>query len=113
LTTLLKQHISIAGELVAAAAAGNTTKATAADKRWHDNAVAIATFLSGANPNWPQATLVDMLNKHLMLTSQEATARIKKNWTQDQMTFDQIFAQAMEMADALSAGIIAQFPTKV
>jgi len=113
LTTLLKQHISIAGELVAASAAGNTAKATDADKRWHDNAVAIATFLSGANPNWPQATLVDMLNKHLTLTAREATDRIKKNWTEDQMTFDQIFSQAMDMADALSAGIIAQFPTKV
>jgi len=113
LTTLLKQHISIAGELVAASAAGNTAKATDADKRGHDNAVAIATFLSGANPNWPQATLVDMLNKHLTLTAREATDRIKKNWTEDQMTFDQIFSQAMDMADALSAGIIAQFPTKV
>ena len=113
LTTLLKQHISIAGELVAAAAAGNTAKATDADKRWHDNALAIAVFLSAANPNWPQATLVDMLNKHLSLTAREATDRIKKNWTDDQMAFDLIYSQAMEMADALSTGIIAQFPTKV
>jgi hypothetical protein len=70
-------------------------------------------FLSAANPNWPQATLVDMLNKHLSLTAREATDRIKKNWTDDQMAFDLIYSQAMEMADALSTGIIAQFPTKV
>jgi hypothetical protein len=113
LTTLLKQHIGIAGELVTAAMAGNTAKQTDADQRWHDNAVAIAVFLSGANPNWPKQTLVDMLNNHLQLTAREATARIKKNWTDDQMAFDQIVSQAMEMADALSAGIIAQFPTKV
>jgi hypothetical protein len=74
---------------------------------------AAAQLTTGANPNWPQATLVDMLNKHLTLTAREATDRIKRNWTEDQMTFDQIFSQAMDMADALSAGIIAQFPTKV
>lgn len=113
LTTLLKKHISLAGELVAAAAAGDAAKQKDADKRWHDNAEDIAEFLSKANPNWPRATLQEMLNKHLALTTREATDRIQKNWTDDAAAFDDIYTQIMGMADALSDGIIKQFPTKV
>jgi hypothetical protein len=113
LTELLKQHISIAGELVAAAKAGDKAKQTDADKRWHDNAGEIATFLSGANPNWSRDALLSMLNNHLALTTNEAVARLQKNWTDDQTSFDSIYTQAMEMADALSGGIAKQFPNKV
>ena len=113
LTDLLKQHISIAVDLVAAAKAGDNPKVADADKRWHDNAADIATFLSGANPNWPRATLLTMLNEHLSLTTQEATARIQKKWTDDVAAFDSIYTQAMHMADALSDGIIKQHPDKV
>lgn len=113
LTELLKQHISIAGELVTAAKAGDQAKQADADKRWHDNATGIATFLSSANPNWPRDALVKMLNDHLALTTREAVARLQKNWADDQTTFDSIYSQAMEMADALSSGIAKQFPNKV
>jgi len=112
LTDLLKQHIAIAGELVAAAKAGDAAKKTDADKRWHDNAADIAAFLASANPNWTKAALVTMLNRHLALTTQEAVDRLQKNWTDDQVTFDSILTQAMEMADALSDGILKQFPAK-
>jgi len=113
LTDLLKQHIAIAGDLVAAAKAGDNAKKTDADARWHANAADIATFLSGANPNWTKDALLGMLNNHLSLTTQEAVDRLQKNWSDDQMTFDKIYNQAMDMADALSSGIIKQFPTKV
>lgn len=110
LTELLKEHITIAGDLVTAAKAGNAAAQADADRRWHSNAGEIATFLSGANPNWPRATLVSMLNSHLALTTQEAVARLQRDWTGDVAAFDRIFAQAMEMADALTDGIRAQFP---
>lgn len=113
LTDLLKQHISIAGELVAAAKAGDQAKQTDADKRWHDNAAEIAMFLSGANPNWTKDALLSMLNNHLALTTQEAVNRLTQKWAEDQASFDSIYSQAMEMADALSGGIAKQFPNKV
>ena len=112
LTSLLKDHITIAVDLVAAAKAGDNAKVSAADARWKQNAADIATFLSGANSNWPRAALLSMLNEHLSLTTQEATARIQKRWTDDVTAFDKIFDQAMHMADELSAGIIKQFPNK-
>jgi len=112
LTDLLKQHILIAVDLVSAAKAGNAAKQAEADKRWHQNAADIATFLSGANPNWRRQTLLDMLNRHLALTTQEAVNRLQQKWNDDVSNFDAIFSQSMMMADALSAGIIKQFPKK-
>ena len=113
LTGLLKGHIMIAVDLVTAAKAGDQAKQTAADQRWHANADSIATFLSSANPNWPRPALVEMLNQHLTLTTAEAVARLQKNWVDDVATFDKIFEQAMMMADALSDGIVKQFPNRV
>jgi hypothetical protein len=113
LAELLKQHISIAGELVAAAKAGDNAKQSDADRRWHDNAAEIATFLAGANPNWTKDALLAMLNNHLALTTREAADRIQQKWSDDQETFDNVYSQAMEMADALSDGIAKQFPLKV
>jgi hypothetical protein len=112
LTELLKDHILIAVDLVAAAKVGDTEKLTDADKRWHANADEIATFLSSANPNWPFDAMRNMLYEHLKLTTGEAVARIGKKWADDVKAFDDIFEQAMGMADGLTKGIVTQFPDK-
>jgi hypothetical protein len=112
LTGLLRDHILIAVDLVAAAKANDQAKLGDADRRWHANASDIAAFLSGANPNWPRAAVESMMNEHLALTTQEATARLKKDWSTDVATFDRIFDQAMMMADTLTDGIVKQFPEK-
>jgi len=113
LTDLLKAHINIATEVVAAAKAGDNTKLADADRRWHDNAADIAGFLAGANPNWSRDGLRMMLNEHLSLTTQEAVLKLQKRWTEDVANFDQIYMQALHMADALTDGILKQFPAKV
>jgi hypothetical protein len=112
LAALLRDHILIAVDLVAAAKANDQTKLKAADQRWHANAADIAGFLSGANPNWPRDAVLSMMNEHLALTTQEAVARLQKNWSGDVATFDKIFDQAMMMADALTDGIVKQFPER-
>ena len=112
LTSLLKDHINIAVDLVGAAKAKDNAKVASADKRWRDNAADIATFLAGANPNWSRDDLLMMLNEHLTLTTREATSRLQGNWTDDVATFDRIYDQALHMADALSNGIVKQFPGK-
>ena len=112
LTDLLKQHILIAVDLVTAAKANDQAKVQDADRRWHANAADIATFLSGANPNWPRQAVLDMLNQHLALTTREAVDRLQKNHSDELSTYDQVFGQAMMMADTLTNGIVAQFPTR-
>jgi len=112
LTTLLKNHISTAGAVVAAAMGKDTAKLAAAQAQWTANADSLADFLATANPNWPKQTLADMLHEHLRLTTNEAVARIKMDWAGDVKAFDAIHQQAMMMADALSSGIIKQFPDK-
>lgn len=112
LTALLKDHILIAADIVSAAKLNQTDKVTELDKKWHTNAQEIAAFLSGANKNWPEAELTKMLNSHLALTTEELMARLQSKWNEDVAAFDKIFTQALEMADALTNGIAAQFPNK-
>ena len=112
LTELLKSHISIAVDLVKAAKAGDTAAKQQADQKWHRNAEEISDFLSKANPNWPRATLVTMMNTHLSTTTDEVVARLTKNWDQDVRTFDAVYDHILMMADALSDGIVKQFPGK-
>jgi len=112
LTTLLKEHITIAVDLIKAAKAGDKANQQQADKRWQDNAVQIADFLSKANPNWPRATLVDMMKTHLSTTTNEVVARLNKNWDDDVRAFDAVYDHILKMSDALSDGIVKQFPDK-
>jgi hypothetical protein len=112
LTALLKQHISIAVDLIKAAKAGDKAAQQAADTKWHQNGEEIATFLSKANPNWPKATLVDMMNTHLSTTTNEVVARLTKNWDGDVKAFDAVYDHILKMSDALSDGIVKQFPDK-
>ncbi|HEV2225927.1 MAG TPA: acetylglutamate kinase [Nitrososphaerales archaeon] len=110
LTKLLKQHIMIAVDLVAAAKVGDQTKFGQEDQKWTKNAEEIAVFLSSANPNWTKADLVDLLGQHLSLTKAETVARLQKKWDDDVKAFDDIFTEILTVADTLSKGIIKQFP---
>jgi|SRR3954470_11155591 len=112
LTELLKAHIMIAVDLVAAAKSGDNAGFANHDARWTANIGEIARFLAGANPNWPENDVLDLLALHLKLTKDEAVARITSDWAADVRAFDDIFNEIMVLADALHDGIVAQFPEK-
>lgn len=48
-------------DLIAAAKSGDQTKFSRADAAWDRNAADIASFLAGANPNWPEKDVADLL----------------------------------------------------
>ena len=113
LTGLLKDHIRIAGELVDAAAKSDKPKVEDASKRWGQNADQLAMFLAAANPaNWKVDDLKTMLHHHLDLTTKEVTAHLGKDWKGSIDAYEKVRDQALEMADALSSGILKQFPQK-
>ncbi|MDQ3804409.1 MAG: glycosyltransferase [Acidobacteriota bacterium] len=113
LSALLKEHITVAAELVSAVKANDKAKADDAGRRWDANADEIATFLSGANPKaWPAAEMRKMMREHLELTTAEVAARLRGDWAADIAAYEKIHTQILHMADMLSAGIISQFPQK-
>ena len=112
LTALLKEHISIAVDIIRFAKSGDKASQQQADAKWHRNGEAIADFLSQANPNWPRATLVEMMNTHLSTTTDEVIARLTKNWDADVRAFDAVYTHILAMADALTDGIVKQFPAR-
>lgn len=112
LTTLLKEHIAVAGDLVKEAKAGNKAAQQQASDRWQQNARQIADFLASANPNWPKATLEQMMTTHLATTTDEVVARLTKNWEADVHAYDKVYDHILMMADALADGIVRQFPDK-
>ena len=112
LTTLLKEHIQIAAELVKAAKSEKKDAVAAEQKKWSKNGKEIAAFLSGANPKWSKATMEEMLQKHLDLTTGEVVARLKKDWKADIKSYDEGHEHMLMFADTLSDGIAHQFPAK-
>jgi hypothetical protein len=112
LTDLLKQHILIAVELVGAAKAGDDDKFATQDAHWTKNAEDIASFLSGANPNWPRADVMDLLAQHLKLTKDETVAVLHKDYGKAIQVFDDIYNEILVLADTLYDGLAAQFPDR-
>jgi hypothetical protein len=110
LAVLLKAHLVIAGDLVKAAKAGDNRAAARIEAEWYKNADEIAAFLSSINPHWTEEELRTMLHEHLALTKDEAVVRLSGRFARDIAIYDEIEQQALDMADALTAGIVEQFP---
>ena len=113
LTELLHEHIVLAAELLKAAKVNNKTEFDNVNTKWFKNADDISTFLNTANPkNWSLADMKKMMHEHLNLTTQEAVARIKKDYKADIEAYDKTKAEILAMSDMLAIGIIKQFPEK-
>ena len=112
LAALLRDHITIATEVVTAAKTGDKAPLTAAQAKWSANGKDIAAFLSTANSHWPKADLEAMLQKHLDLTTGEVVARLNKDWAADIKAYDEGHEHMLMFADALTDGIAKQFPAK-
>jgi hypothetical protein len=111
LSELLREHIAGAADLLVAAKTGGGFEA--AHEAWYANGAEIGAFLADANPrNWDRAEMQAMMADHLDLTLAEAVARLQGDYAADVAAYDEIHVQILHMADMLSDGIIAQFPSE-
>jgi hypothetical protein len=114
LTSLLHDHIAIAGETLQDVKTGDSAKYQTDNARWYANAHDIAVFLGetldppiGSVADWDQ-----MMKDHLDGTTDEVVARLTADWTGDVAAYDKVHLQALGMAAMLSNGIIDNFPAK-
>ena len=112
LTSLLKEHITIAVDVVNAAKLNNQSAFGDANNKWKQNASDIAMFLAKANPNWPAPALVDAMTMHLETTTREVVARLQRKFDEDVAAFDAVYEHILHMSDVLSDGIVKQFPDR-
>lgn len=113
LAGILREHILIAGKIVAAAKAGNQADVQKLEADWHRNAADdIAKFLSAANPNWSFKELQDMLYTHLQLITEIVLDCLKGDWKADIAATDKNEIHMIHFADILTEGIVKQFPEK-
>jgi len=112
LAELLRGHITIAGQIVDAAKGGKKDDVAKYSKLGDENADKIAVLLSGLNSNWSNKQLKDSLYRHLQLVTDQAVARLNKNWAADIDAYDKGEDHMLMFADIISEGIIKQFPQK-
>jgi hypothetical protein len=113
LRSLLRAHILGAVALLQAAKANDSAALAKAHDAWYANGNDIADFLSSANPhNWPRGEMRSMMKAHLDETLKEAVDRLNGRFTADIRDYEAVHRHILEMADQLSAGIVAQFPAR-
>jgi hypothetical protein len=113
LTALLREHILTAADILSAAKAGDEAAVATARAAWYANADEIASFLSTANPkHWPLDEMRAMMRTHLDLTLDEAVARLQGRYADDIAAYEAVHTEILELADMLSSGIVAQFPSR-
>jgi hypothetical protein len=113
LTALLKEHIAGAVELLQAAKAGDDARFAVAKQECYRNGRQIARFLSNANPRFlPFSRTSRLMRGHLDQTLDEAAHRLGGDFAADIRDYDRIHRHILMMADAISTGIIKQFPRR-
>ena len=107
-----RDHLLIAAQLVNAAKAGDMAAYNEQRTRWYENADDIANYLAEINPNWSERDWQSMMYDHLYMTELEAMQIAGSEYAQSIRQFDEIQQQALQMADEMARGIIAQFPAR-
>ena len=113
LTRLLRAHILVAADVIAAAQAGDKARLAEAQTRWERNADDIAALLHRANPRfWKLAAMKAEMREHLKLTTQEVVARLQRRWGADVAAYDRVHNDILHMSDLLASGLAVQFPAR-
>ncbi len=111
--TLLAGHWGAVKAYADATFAHDDAGRTQAMANLNANAKDIADFLSGANPNLPQATLLSLLAAHGAHHITQIQQVESGDMAGEAKTWEAMRAHMVVIADALAGGIAKQFPDKV
>ena len=106
---LLTEHLVIGGDLIVALKNKNDKLAQELNTKWYKNADDMAAAFSSINPFYPKEEVRNMLYEHLRLTTNEVSARLKKDYTADVKAYDLVQKEALQMAMFFVDGIVRQF----
>lgn len=108
---LIKDHLTIAAEILTALKNGGSTDALIAS--WYANGDDIAAQMNKMNPkSWPLAETQKMWKEHLDATLVEATDHFTGDFAGEVAAYHQVHDMALEMADFISNGVMKQFPSQ-
>lgn len=107
---LLTEHLVIGADLITALKNGNQKLADELNTKWYKNADDMAVAFSSINPFYPRETVRKMLYDHLKLTTDEVSARLKKDYSADIKAFDMVQKEILKMSKFFVDGIVKQFP---
>lgn len=107
---LLTEHLVIGGDLIVALKNNNQKLASSLNTKWYKNADDMAESFSSINPFYPKEEIRQMLYKHLELTTNEVSARLKRDYRQDIKAYDMVQKEILEMSRFFVNGIVKQFP---
>jgi hypothetical protein len=109
---LLAGHYTAIKAHATATVAGDAAGAKKALDQLTANANEIASFLSGANPNLPEATLKSLLAAHGGHHVQQNQQFASHDMAGEARTWEAMKTHIYTLADALVGGIAKQFPDK-
>ena len=107
---LLTEHLVIGKDLIVALKNNNQSLAKVLNDKWYKNADSMADFFSRINPFYRREEVRQMFYRHLQLTSDEFSARLKKDYTADIKSYDMVQKEILNMSQFFVDGIVRQFP---
>lgn len=107
---LLTEHLTIGGDLIVALKNNNQQLARELNERWYRNADEMADAFSSINPFYPREQVRQMLYEHLRLTTEEVSARLRKDYAADIRAYDMVQREVLMMSEFFVNGIVKQFP---
>lgn len=108
LTLLLREHITIAADLLKAIKSGDTS-AESLEGQWAKNAEDISTLLATIAPCYSKDELIETFNTHLILVKYQFIARMDGDYNADVMYFDMGLNHILRISDYLTDGLIGEF----
>lgn len=107
---LLTEHLVIGENLINSLKNGNQKLSQELTTKWYKNADDMADAFSIINPFYPKKQIKQMLYEHLNLTTDEVSARLKKDYSADIKAYDIVQREILKMSEFFVNGIVMQFP---